>query len=110
MEPPVPVFDGEFELLDYEPATGISTWFSFNYADDTFTIRETQDAEALMRVTQRAYNATDGNTRWGDGLEKVGSIPLTLFYEHGMHKDEAAIKRFLNDRDYQKFRTRPGKV
>ncbi len=109
-EPLYPVFKDGFELIDYEPLTGVSSWFRYNEADDTFTMRETQDAEVLMQINQRQYNATDERARYGDGLQKMGSIPLTLFYENGMHKDPAAIKKFLNDRDHQKFRTRPGKL
>lgn len=109
-EPLVPVFKDGFELIDYCPETGVSSWFRYNDADDTITMRETQDAEVLMRLNQHQYNATDERARYGDGLQKMGSIPLTMFYENGMNKDPDAIKKFLNDRDNAKFRTRPGRL
>lgn len=109
-EPLTPVFKDGFELLDYEPLTGISYWFRYDEDTDTITMRETQDAEVLMRLTQAQYNSTDERARYGDGLQKMGSIPMTLFYDKGLNKDPEAIKKFLNDRDYQKFRTRPGRL
>lgn len=107
----VPVFRDGFELLDYEPETGVSSWFRYNADDDTFTMRETQDAEVLMEINKRQFNGHDESARFGDGLEKMGSIPITTFYEHGLNKmDPEQIKKFLNDRDFSKFRTRPGRL
>lgn len=104
-------------LFDYDPLTGVSEWFEYDDASDTFTIQTTQDASSIVALN-KAHQAefTSGRDRWGDGFDhrtKVASIPLNIYMDlqkRGTLRDPVAFKRWLNDPDNLAFRTRPGTV
>lgn len=90
------------------------------YADGEggLIIETTQDVTPIIEANKAQYNATDERKRWGDGWEKVGSIPLTMIQklnELGICKgfaivDQKKMKAFLNDPENRYLRTRPGRV
>jgi hypothetical protein len=104
--------DDTWVLLDRDPLTGVEDWFCYHSDTDTYTIQQRQDVGRLLELTKAEATHAERNTRYGDGMAKVASIPLNIFFDPSrpLHKDPAALKRFLNDRDHQQFRTRPGKV
>lgn len=71
-----------------------------------------QPVDAIFEANQELYNAA--GARWGD-TALVASIPNAVYW-HGdfakarENRDEPWMKRFLNDSDNRKLRTRPGKV
>ena len=70
-----------------------------------------QDAEPTTDFNKLQFNNHYG--RWGDGLEKVASIPMVLYMElkqKGILNDPVAMKKWLNDPDNRYFRTRPGTI
>lgn len=81
-------------------------------------IQTSQDVSALLEQNKAQYNATDERKRWGDGWERVGSIPLTMIQklnELGICKgfaivDQKKMKAFLNDPENKYLRTRPGRI
>jgi len=90
------------------------------YADGEggLIIETAQDVTPIIEANKAQYNATDERKRWGDGWEKVGSIPLTMIQklnELGICKgfaivDQKKMKAFLNDPENRYLRTRPGRV
>ena len=106
-------------LLHVNPMTGVQQVFHFDEAGDAFTIETRQDAAPVIEATRIERVETDRHTRYGDGLQKVASIPLTVFADlakrgvvspGGAVLDPAAFRRFLNDPDNRVFRTREGRV
>jgi hypothetical protein len=90
------------------------------YADGEggLIIETAQDVTPIIEANKAQYNSTDERKRWGDGWEKVGSIPLTMIQklnELGICKgfaivDQKKMKAFLNDPENRYLRTRPGRV
>lgn len=106
-------------LLVANPLTGLKTYFSYDAADDTFTVESRQDAELPLAMARAQRVDTDRHTRYRDGLHKVATIPLTVLMElskkgivsaGGAVLDKAAFARWLNDPDNRAFRTREGRV
>lgn len=107
-------------LLDHNSDTGVSEWFTYDHTDDSITLHLTQ-ASVIDDVNAVQYNAASdyGASRWKGDFHKVGSIPL-VEYERlrregvlapdGTCHDDKAILKLLNDRDYLKFRTKPGRL
>jgi hypothetical protein len=86
--------------------------------DGGLIIETSQDVTDIIESNKAEYAATDERKRWGDGWEKVGSIPLSLIQtlnELGICRgfaivDQKKMKAFLNDPENRHFRTRPGRV
>lgn len=104
-------------LFDYDPVTGTRQWFHWNEADDSFTIQTEQDVSQIVEANKASFNAfTSGKDKWGEEFgqrTRVASIPLNVYQDlkkRGVLKDQAALKRWLNDPDNAVFRTRPGTV
>ena len=98
--------------FDFDPATGINEIFHYN-EDGSFAIEAQQDVEPIAEASKRSFNAFSGaKDKWGDG-QRVASIPLVILQDwmaSGKIRDQAFIKRWLNDPDNAVFRTRPGRV
>lgn len=71
----------------------------------------TLNTDPLFEANQALRN--DNTGRWGDG-QIVASIPLALYYRDivpaKQNGDEAWIRKYLNDRDNRKLRTREGTI
>lgn len=92
---------------------GIVRRFHYDHTDDSFKIEKTQDVARILEANKIANNMAP--ERWGyhDGLHRVASIPILLWFElekKGITKDPALLRKFLNDPDNRKLRTRPGRV
>jgi hypothetical protein len=101
----------DFVEFSYDPATGVREWIKIN-DDDTITLRMTQDVDAILDATTRECNLTEKSTPYGD-IARVGQIPLSMWYDPAFGLkggDPDAVKRFMNDPDFSKFRTRVGKL
>lgn len=105
-------------LFSHDPTTGIKKWFRYheassgNESEDSFSIETTQDVTDIVEHSKSCYNSIDERARWGDGAH-VASIPISVWQDlkkKGIADNDAAFKRWLNDRDNRVFRTRPGRV
>ena len=99
------------KLLDHDPQSGVSHVFDYDDATNEVTITAAQEAEPITEFNKVQFNERPG--RWGDGLQKVASIPNTVYaglLASGKIKDQAYMRRWLNDPANRAFRTRPGKV
>lgn len=100
-------------LFDHDPITGVTEMFHYDDVTDTVTLELIQRVDE--RVYQAQYNAHSDHkaTAWKGDWHKVASIPLVVYEDlrrQGIVDDDAAFKRWLNDRDNRVFRTKPGHV
>lgn len=71
------------------------------------------DCSSILDANKRAQ-VDNMNTRMGDGLEKVATIPMTVVYEwirdHGVNlynpNHKAGVERLLNSSDYRYLKCR----
>jgi len=73
-----------------------------------YVVETQQDVSAIVEANKREYNNTPSKYK---DVNKVASIPLSVYYElkrKGIADDPKALKKWLNDRDNQVFRTRAG--
>jgi hypothetical protein len=103
--------DGDFELFDYDYATGRSVW---RYFDGEKTIFRT-DYPVHHLVEQNLLERQETPAGWKGDWHKVGSVPLNLAYDSGLvdaitQQDDKFVSRFLNDSDNRAWRTKEGRV
>jgi hypothetical protein len=97
-------------LFAVDPMTGTAHYVDYNEADDTFTLVEEVDVDALIDLNRRMYN--EAPTGWGDG-RTVARLPLALrekLRREGILGDDKKWKAWLNDPDNRAWRIRPGWV
>lgn len=100
----------ETRVFDIDEVTQRTRLFHYDHTNDSFTIETNQDVTDLIETNKALSN--DASGRWGE-WQRVASIPMNLYMqlrEQGVFRDQKAIRKWLNDRDNQLFRTRPGKV
>lgn len=100
-------------LFSHDELTGIKTWFVYDEDTDQVTLTAEQDVGHMMDVNVACQNeiAREGK-RWGE-FTQVATVPMSIYAEwllSGKDKDPAYIKRWLNDRENRRFRTRLGRV
>ncbi len=106
---------------EYDEFTGFTTryWHQDNGDGKTqLVIQRLQDVEANLNANQREYNSYGDYNRYGDKAQhKVASIPNAVaekwLREEGFNiftATDAEIRRKLNDSDYKKLRTMPGRL
>lgn len=102
--------------VSYDPATGIGVWWRWN-GDGTATVRHTQDVEPVLDRNQAMATHNDGYSPSRD-LRRAASIPSIVLTEYRNNKGinlldpshEKELKKVLNDIDFRKFRTAPGRI
>jgi hypothetical protein len=106
----VPIKDGDWELIEYEPALKRSLW-SY-YDGEKMHFRHTYEVGAILTANKQ-QQADNINKKWGE-WRKVASIPSGLFFndlgEAVRQKDENYVKKYLNDADNRNMRTFLGNV
>ena len=98
------------QYLDYDPFSGIAHWVDTDEETGITNYGVDQDVREIVEDNKAQYNAD--HPGWGEGRH-VASIPMSLFAEwirEGKDKDQAFLKRFLNDPENRHFRTRPGVI
>lgn len=98
-------------VLDHDPFTGITTTFESD-GDGKFRLTESQDVQHILDHNQRMANGDSGGWTKSRDMRYVGSIPLTIIHqwkvEKGIdvfNKDHwPAVRRLLNDSEWQKLR------
>ena len=98
-------------LLDFNPVTKTRQTFHYDEVEDKATVHTEQDVTACVELTQAEFNALDERAPWKGDFVKAASIPLTevsRLMASGIWMDDNALKKYLNDRDNRKLRTRPG--
>lgn len=87
---------------------------------DVICVEQTQDVEPIIKVNLETMNANGvGTTSFWQGREyvKVATIPLVLidqWHQKGLNfydpNDWPIIRKLLNDSDWSKLRTAPGRI
>jgi hypothetical protein len=105
------IYDGDWKLFEHDPVTGRCVWMMMQ--DDKTVFRIDMPIQSIIDNNHEREMETMGR-RFGD-WRPLASVPLPLFHAYGLAeashgKDDAFLKRFLNDGDFKKFRTSRGKV
>lgn len=102
----------ESRFFDRDAVTGATTLYHFDHADDSFTYERIEDYQPVTDQNTRIHNSrTDAN--WRGDMHLVASLPMALWFDlkkKGILDDDKALRRWLNARENQLFRTRPGVV
>ena len=101
----------DVRLFDEQPDAGIKRWFVYDHDNDTFKIVTEQDTTGLLERSQTNYNRLRERSPWKGDFHHVGVIPMTVL-EQAMREGwtEEDYKKWVNDPDNRKFRSRPGRV
>ena len=114
---PPRISDGQWELIDWEPETGRTTWHYFDGQYHHYRIDTPIDE--VLRENARARN--DAQTGWKGDWHRVASIPSAILFgaadgfrhiaEAFENNDWKYLRRkMLNDADFRAFRTKEGDV
>ncbi len=103
---------GSERLLDFDPLTGLKTFFRHDEAEDTTIIRYEQDVEPILDANAEDRNHAD--RRMGDGLVHVARVPAAIqmewFVKHGVkmwdRNDRGRVNQLL-DGDYKYLKRLP---
>jgi len=99
-------------LFDHDPVMGITRYFDYDPLTDQATISSHQTLDPLLERNVQEQNAQTSLDRWGDG-RVVASVPMSIYSQwvaEGKDKDDAFLKRWLNDPENRKFRRFRGRV
>ena len=105
------VDDHGFELLDYDPAMGRSTWVSVVNGITTYRT----DYEVSKIIDANKEDAAEcAGAGWKGDYHRIASIPVGVYYdkllEAGRQDDNKYLSKWLNDSDHSKFRVKEGSV
>jgi len=95
-------------LFSHDEATGITKYWHVT-GEGQFVVETVQRADAILDANKRAFN--DAGERWGEKMNRVASIPLSVYYDlkrKGIADDPDRMKKWMNDLDNRAFRTRGG--
>ena len=103
--------DGDWELIDWDAASGRSVWAMFD-GEKTIIRTDYPVAQAIEHNTLHRNSASSG---WKGDWHRVASVPLNLAHGGGLveamnQHDDKFISRFLNDSDNAAWRTKEGRV
>jgi hypothetical protein len=104
---------------DYNPVTGLTTRVLFRQGK--VVIQTLQDADPYIRQNREEYNNINQKGRKHFGKEglgtKMASIPMGFAEEIKQKRglnilacSDEQLRRLLNDREFSKFRTCPGRL
>ena len=99
-------------ILSQNKEAGI-TQLWHEHADGSVTIETKQDITDIIESNKATYNAVDGKANWKGDIHRIGSVPLSIYYDlqrRGILQDPKRLKAWVNDSANQVFRTRPGQV
>lgn len=101
----------ETRVFDVDELAGRTRLFHYDHSDESFTIETKQDVTDLVEANKAISNEIGSG--WKGDLHRVASIPMNLYFElkaKGVFDDQKSIRKWLNERDNQVFRTRPGRI
>ena len=110
------IYDGVWELFDYDPYTGRTIWHYFDGQQDHWRV----DYPIDNLLKQNAIERSESRRDWKGDWHKVASIPAPLLFGMGESGDGLKkaidqgdwkwLRRWLNDPDNRAWRTKEGRV
>lgn len=108
------VMDGDWELMDWDAATGRTVWRTYDERGNV-VIRTDTPVAATIDANTEARNAAP--TGWKGDYHRIASVPMQLLYDDnlGLNKaiqqgDDKYLSRWLNDSDNAAWRVKEGRV
>lgn len=104
---------------EFNPETGFGTDYFFDPAEGKVIVQRWQEVDALLDDNQKQYNASsDYRPFSGSEMHKMASVPMATYEKWRQEGfdilsddcDDKELRRRLNNSDYKKFRTKPGKL
>lgn len=98
-------------VIGRDPDAQLVTLMHYDEADDSMTIEHVQEVQPLIDLNQ--VRANEARSDWKGDLHFVGSIDAVTHMKliaEGIMRDPKRLRRWLNDRDNQKFRVKLGRV
>src|ERR1700744_4217502 len=104
----------ETRVFESNPEEKKLKLFHFDHTTGGFAIETIQDVEDVIEANKAEYNDAD-NQRWEGDMRKVGSIPLTIYYELKAkgwlpEQDQKAFLKWMHDPENRYFRTKSGRL
>lgn len=96
------------EVLEYTPVSRETIY----YNEDEVVVASETDVKDLVETAKANYAQTDERAPWRD-MTHVAWIPPEImdeWFRTGAYRDQAFIRKWVNDNANQCFRTRPGRV
>lgn len=107
------VRDGDWQLYEWDPATGRTVWALFDGAKTVFRV----DTPVAATIEENAKARSEASNGWKGDWHRVASVPMQLLYDDnlGLNKaiqqgDDKYLSRFLNDSDNRAWRVKDGNV
>lgn len=103
-------------LLDHDPLAGITEYYHFDPADNSWGIETVQDVTAIVEANKARQNADTG--AWGE-LTMFASTPMTVtmdlinkgILDAGFRViDRRRYAQWMNDPENRHFRTKMGRI
>lgn len=102
-------------LFDYDPVSGMTTWFEYDPITKTSILRyEQDDVEPELDLNAAMANDTDYSKRgikrdWWHYAHIPDSVCMKMLCEHGISvwnpEHKAAVYKFINSPEYRKLKT-----
>jgi len=100
-----------------DPLTGKTVIFHHDDDSGQVTFETQQQVGGVIEQNQAHFAATDERAPWKDGLNHVCSIPMPLWWaikvrceQFGLDFDKTLRDLVVNNPDFRKFRSRPGRI
>lgn len=99
-------------LLDYDPATGMKTWHSYDETEDRTILEYEQDCQAILDQNKHDLNHAEHKTGDGFHAARIPSVVMLKWLtEYGvdvMNKDHwPAVRRLLNSNEWMHLKRTP---
>ena len=91
----------------------METTLHYDESSDRLHILTVQDVEPILEANKHTFD--HDNRRFNKQFNHVARIPLIVIEQqrklgNDLMGDEAALRRFLNDKDNAFMRTKPGRI
>jgi len=101
-------------ILDDDPVTGTRTMMHHDGADDTVSVYDEQNVQAIYEQAKAARNNQPSWGKWKGDFHQVGLLPDVVYWDlwrKGMlpSQDAAAFKRWWNE-NQDTWNTKTGRL
>lgn len=96
------------QLFSRDPFLGLTKYFHYDEGKDQAIIETVADVEPLLEANLQSRNEQTRLDRMGDGVQHVACVPMHIYGEWlatGKDRDDAFVRRWLNDPENLKYRT-----